>query len=139
MDSHAKLRKYKITEKQSLIEVNHLKVELEGHHVDITESMRSIATKKFGKFEKRYDRLSVVNIIVKVERNAQCIEAKVRFLGDTISVSSSDKDFYKAIELAAIKLGRSLESRKGHIDTKGREKPPIINADSDGLEPEEYN
>jgi len=112
-----------------------LKIELEGHHVDITESMRSIAAKKFKKIETRFDRVSAVHIIAKVERSAHHIEAKTNFLGDTISVSSSDKDFYKAIDLTATKLARSLESRKGHIDTKGREKPPIIDLDSDD-EPE---
>lgn len=108
-----------------------MKVELEGHHVDITESMKSIASKKFKKFEKRYDRIDTVQITVKLERNSQCIDVKTRYLGNSVTASSSDKDFYKAIDQAAIKLDRALESRKGHIDVKGREKPLIVDSASE--------
>ena len=112
-----------------------MNIELEGHHVDITESMRSLAAKKFKKIVKRYERIDTINIKVKVERSSQHIDVKVRYLGDAISVSAVDKDFYTAIDLAATKLTRSLESRKGQIDTKGREKPSLVDSDSDA-EPE---
>jgi putative sigma-54 modulation protein len=114
-----------------------LKIELEGHHVDITDGMRSIAEKKLKKFEKRFDRIGAIHVTVKVERNEQQIEAKTNYLGDVVCVSASDKDFYKAIDSAATKLGKSLESRKGHIDVKGRGKPPIIDPDASNADLDE--
>lgn len=107
-----------------------MNIEISGHHVDITDAMKSIAKKKFQKLEKRYADLGTISITVKVERNTQHIEVKTQFLGDTLSVSANSTDFYKAIDQVATKLDRSLSTRKGHIDTIGREKPELIDLDS---------
>ncbi len=89
-----------------------MNIEISGHHVDITDAMKSIAKKKFQKLEKRYADLGTISITVKVERNTQHIEVKTQFLGDTLSVSANSTDFYKAIDQVATKLDRSLSTRK---------------------------
>ena len=111
-----------------------MKINVNGHHIDITEGMRSIAEKKFNKLSKRFDSIDTINITVKVERKEQHIEAKAIYLGDSVSVSSSDNDYYAAIDQAAKKLTKSLESRKGNIDTHSRDKPVLIEDNLDEVE-----
>ncbi len=47
-----------------------MNIELEGHHVDITDSMRAIASKKLKKIVKRCERIDTIKILVKVERTS---------------------------------------------------------------------
>ena len=108
-----------------------MKIELEGHHVDITDGMKSIAIKKLGKLERKFAGIESLQVNIKIERNVQKIDVITRYMGDSISASASDKDFYKAVDMAATKLASALESRRGKIDTIARDKPPIIDSDSD--------
>lgn len=106
-----------------------MNIELSGHHVDITEAMKNITIKKFSKLEKKYPALIAITIIVTADRNTQHVEAKTQYLGAPLNVSAKNKDFYAAIDQAATKLDRSLNSRKGHIDTIGREKLDLVDMD----------
>jgi ribosomal subunit interface protein len=115
-----------------------MKIDLSGHHVEITESMKAIVDRKFQKYGKRYARLSAIQVIVKVESNAQHIEVKTSFMSQVFSVSATDKDFYKAVDQAATKLSSALETRKSQSDPKGREKPAVTELDESEPELEEY-
>ncbi len=102
-----------------------MQVDISGHHVNLTNAMKGMVDKKFLKCEKRFDGLGTVDVIIKVERNDQQIEAKTLYLGNRVSVSARDQDFYRAIDQAATKLSRALETRKGHIKAIGRERPQL--------------
>lgn len=102
-----------------------------GRHVDITKAMREIVGKKLSKIEKRFDRLGDVNVTLKAAKNHQYLEVNTVYLGNSISVSASDKDYYCAVDQVVSKLKSSLASRKGQIDTIGRDKPPMIEDESE--------
>jgi putative sigma-54 modulation protein len=67
-----------------------MQINLSGHHVDITDGIRTAVQSKFSKIQSHYPSLDSLSIILKVERNQQSVEAKTQFLGATVAVEGSE-------------------------------------------------
>jgi putative sigma-54 modulation protein len=100
-----------------------MQINLSGHHVDITDGIRTAVQNKFSKIESHYPSLDSLSIILKVERNQQSVEAKTQFLGATVAVEGSDSDLYVAIADAAKKLESALSHRKGSTAAHRYDRP----------------
>lgn len=100
-----------------------MQINLSGHHVDITDGIRTAVQNKFSKIESHYPSLDSLSIILKVERNQQSVEAKTQFLGATVAVEGSDNDLYVAIAEAAKKLEAALSHRKGATSAHRYDRP----------------
>jgi putative sigma-54 modulation protein len=90
-----------------------MQINLSGHHVEITDGIRTAVQGKFSKIESHYPAIDAVSIVLTVERNEQSVEAKTQFLGAPVAVQGSDDDLYVAIGDAARKLEAALAHRKG--------------------------
>ncbi len=100
-----------------------MQINLSGHHVDITDGIRTAVQNKFSKIQSHYPSLDSLSIILKVERNQQSVEAKTQFLGATVAVEGSDSDLYVAIGEAAKKLEAALSHRKGATSAHRYDRP----------------
>lgn len=103
-----------------------MQINLSGHHVDITDGIRTAVQNKFSKIKSRYPSLDSLSIIVRVERNQQSVEATTQFLGATVSVEGSDTDLYIAIGEASKKLDAALSHRKGATSAHRNDRPPVV-------------
>lgn len=100
-----------------------MQINLSGHHVDITDGIRTAVQNKFSKIQSHYPSLDSLSIFLKVERNQQSVEATTQFLGATVAVEGSDNDLYVAIGEAAKKLEAALSHRKGATSSHRHDRP----------------
>jgi putative sigma-54 modulation protein len=100
-----------------------MQINLSGHHVDITDGIRTAVQSKFSKIQSHYPSLDSLSIILTVERNQQSVEAKTQFLGAPVAVQGTNSDLYAAIADAAKKLEAALSHRKGATKAHRHERP----------------
>lgn len=105
-----------------------MQVDISGHHVDITDAIRSAVNSKLSKVASHYPDLTAINAILTVEKQSQKIEVTTQYLGNRVSVHSANNDMYTAITDAAKKLESSLSHRKGSIKNFKHEKPELAPA-----------
>ena len=54
-----------------------MQINLTGHHMDITPAIRAFVVEKFQRLERHFDHITVVHVILSVEKDRQKAEAKV--------------------------------------------------------------
>ena len=95
-----------------------MQLNISGHHLDITDSIREYVTNKLSRLEKHYDRITSTSVILSVDKLVQKAEATVHVSGAEIFADSEHEDLYAAIDGLADKLDRQLikhkEKHRGH-------------------------
>ncbi len=46
-----------------------MQINIQGHHVDLTDSMQDYVNSKFQKLERFFDHINQVHVVLKVEKN----------------------------------------------------------------------
>jgi putative sigma-54 modulation protein len=92
-----------------------MKVQLSGHHVEITPALRMYATKKLARIVQRFDQAIDVHCILTVEKLRHKAESTVTMPGKTIYADAIDDDMYAAIDLLTDKLDRRVRKRKERV------------------------
>ena len=110
-----------------------MRINISGHHVDITEGIENAVKSKFQKVGNHYPDLIELSVIVKVDNHVQSVEASTQYQGASLSVTASDKDMYTAIQASAKKLEAALSKRKGALRAD-RNSKPLGEAESDTTE-----
>ena len=89
-----------------------MQINLTGHHIEITDSLRTYVDTKFSKLERHFDHISNVHVILNVEKLAQKAEATVHLSGAEVFASAENTDMYAAIDSMVDKLGRQVIKHK---------------------------
>merc|ERR1711974_4454 len=89
-----------------------MQINLTGHHIDITESLREYVDTKFAKLERHFDHITNVHVILNVEKTNQKAEATVHLNGAEVFASSENTDMYAAIDSMVDKLDRQVIKHK---------------------------
>ena len=89
-----------------------MQINLTGHHVEITDSLRSYVDTKFIKLERHFDHISNVHVILNVEKLNQKAEATMHLSGAEVFASSHNTDMYAAIDSMIDKLDRQVIKHK---------------------------
>jgi len=89
-----------------------MQLNVSGHHVEITESMRGYVASKIERLERHFDIVSDVHCILTVEKLRHKAEAKVNVNGDTIYADNTEEDMYAAIDGLVDKLDRRVRKHK---------------------------
>ena len=89
-----------------------MQINLTGHHVDITDSLRNYVDTKFSKLERHFDHISNVHVILNVEKLNQKAEATMHLSGAEVVASYEDSDMYAAIDSMIDKLDRQVIKHK---------------------------
>ena len=89
-----------------------MQINLTGHHVEITDSLRTYVDTKFNKLERLFDHISNVHVILNVEKLNQKAEATVFLSGAEVFASSENQDMYAAIDSMVDKLDRQVLKHK---------------------------
>ncbi len=87
-------------------------INLSGHHVEITESLREYVREKFSKLERHFDQINNVHVVLNVEKLQQKAEAKISLNGREIFAMSENTDMYAAIDALIDKLDRQVIKHK---------------------------
>jgi putative sigma-54 modulation protein len=89
-----------------------MQLDVTGHHVELTDSLREYVTSKLEKIERHFDHVTDVHCILTVEKLRQKAEATVSVHGARIYADATDEDMYAAIDALADKLGRQVRKYK---------------------------
>lgn len=93
-----------------------MQINLTGHHVEITSSLREYVNTKFAKLERHFDHINNVYVVLTVEKLQQKAEATLHLSGTEIFASSTNGDMYAAIDLLIDKLDRQVLKYKDKIN-----------------------
>lgn len=89
-----------------------MQLNVSGHHVEITDSLRGYVESKIERLERHFDLVSDVHCILTVEKLRHKAEAKVNVNGDTIFAETTEEDMYAAIDGLVDKLDRRVRKHK---------------------------
>ncbi|MFD2178834.1 MULTISPECIES: ribosome hibernation promoting factor [Veronia] len=94
-----------------------MQINLTGHHVDITPSMRDYVTTKFDKLERFFDRINNVHVVLNVEKIQQIAEATLHVNNGEIHARANSEDMYAAIDALTDKLVKQLNKHKNKLNS----------------------
>ena len=97
-----------------------MQLNLTGHHVDITTSMRDYVTAKLQRLERHFDHVTNVHVILSVEKLRQKAEATIQITGNTLFADSENEDMYAAIDAMVDKLDRQVKKHKEKVTNHHR-------------------
>ena len=89
-----------------------MNLQLTGHHVDITPSIRDYVLSKLERINRHFEQIIDVNVIMTVQKLDHKIEATVHLSGKDIHVACHDADMYAAIDGLADVLDRQIIKHK---------------------------
>lgn len=92
-----------------------MQINLSGHHVEVTDSMRSYVQLKFEKLERHFEHINNVYVVLKVEKLQQVAEATLHVNGSEIFASADNSDMYPAIDTLIDKLDRQVLKYKAKL------------------------
>jgi putative sigma-54 modulation protein len=92
-----------------------MQINLSGHHVEVTDSMRECVNTKFAKLERHFDHINNVYVVLTVEKLNQIAEATVHLNGTEIHAKAENQDMYASIDALVDKLDRQVLKYKGKI------------------------
>ena len=89
-----------------------MQINISGHHVEVTDSIRDYVSSKLERLNTHHDRITNVNVIVSVDKLVQKAEATVHVSGKDLFADATSDDMYTAIDSLADKLDRQLIKHK---------------------------
>ena len=99
-----------------------MQLNVSGHHVEVTEPLRSYVENKLEKISRHFDLVSGVHCILTVEKLRHKAEATVNVNGGTIYADATEEDMYAAIDGLVDKLDRRVRKHKEKlVDHHARE------------------
>lgn len=92
-----------------------MQISVTGHHLDITDSLRTYVESKFERLERHFDHVTDVHVILGIEKIKQKAEATVQLSGAKLFAEDQKEDMYAAIDGLVDKLDRQVKKHKEKI------------------------
>ncbi|MGC9403585.1 MULTISPECIES: ribosome hibernation promoting factor [Vibrio] len=94
-----------------------MQININAHHVDLTDSMQDYVNTKFQKLERFFDHINNVHVVLKVEKVSQIAEATLHINQGDIHATANDENMYAAIDALVDKLVRQLNKHKEKLSS----------------------
>lgn len=92
-----------------------MQLNVTGHHVDVTTSLKGYVEKKLDRIVRHSDHVIDVHCILTVEKLRHKAEATVLLSGATVYADATETDMYAAIDALADKLDRRVKKHKEKV------------------------
>lgn len=92
-----------------------MQLNVTGHHVDVTASLKGYVEKKLDRIVRHSDHVIDVHCILTVEKLRHKAEATVNLNGGKVYADAVHDDMYAAIDALADKLDRSVQKHKDKL------------------------
>jgi putative sigma-54 modulation protein len=89
-----------------------MQINVTGHHLDVTESLRVYVEDKFEKLERHFDRMTQAHVTLGIEKLNQKAEATLHLGGNNVHAEAASDDMYAAIDSLILKLDRQVVKHK---------------------------
>ncbi len=106
-----------------------MKINLSGHHVEVTDSIKEHLEEKFAKIASHFPTIIALDVIISKEHGQFQTELITNYEGSRISTSHKNDVMYPSIAGAAKKLDSALNHRKGQLKANLHSKPTITAPD----------
>jgi len=104
-----------------------MQINLTGHHIDLTDSMKAYVNEKMTKLERHFDQVTDTHVILTVDKQGHKAEATVHMSGNNVFADCISDDMYAAIDGLVDKLDRQVkkhkEKLKNHLHHKQQQPP----------------
>ncbi len=97
-----------------------MQINITGHHVDITDSLKLYVEKKFERLERHFEHITNIHVILSVEKERQKAEATVHVNRGNLFAGNEQTDMYTAIDGLIDKLDRQLKKHKEKLSNHHR-------------------
>ena len=104
-----------------------MQISITGHHVDITDALRSYVENKFNRLERHFDNMTNIHVILGIEKERQKAEATIHVSRGNIYADTVHEDMYAAIDGLVDKLDRQLKKHKEKLTDHRRGESPTKN------------
>ncbi|MGD8429984.1 MAG: ribosome-associated translation inhibitor RaiA [Ectothiorhodospiraceae bacterium] len=105
-----------------------MQIDITGHHVEITDSLRDYVKSKFDKLERHFDNVVDVHVILTVEKLTHKAEATLNISGAKLYADATNEDMYAAIDGLTDKLDRQVVKHKEKLTDHRRSEGPVSQA-----------
>jgi len=89
-----------------------MNLNISGHHLDLTDSLRTYVTQKLQRVERHFDHLIDANVILTVDKLDHKAEATLHASGANLHAEAVTDDMYAAIDQLIDKLDRQTVKHK---------------------------
>jgi putative sigma-54 modulation protein len=89
-----------------------MQLNVTGHNVEVTASLRGYVEKKLDRIVKHFDQVIDVHCVLTVEKLHQKAEATLHVSGCAIHADATAENMYPAIDLLVDKLDRRVKKHK---------------------------
>ena len=89
-----------------------MQIQLTGHNLEITESLREFTNTKFKRLQRHSDRITNVHVILAVDKLLHVAEANVHLPGANLHAKDETDDMHKSILNVIDKLLRQIDKHK---------------------------
>ena len=105
-----------------------MNLNISGHHVDLTDSLRDFVTSKMSKIERHFDHIIDADVVLEVEKEKirHKAEATLHASGKTRHAEAVEDDMYTAIDGMIDKLDRQTRRFKEKLKNHHAKGPQRI-------------
>ena len=89
-----------------------MQLNLSGHHLDITSSIRQHTSDKLTKIKHHFDNIMNVNMTLEVQKDLQKAEARIHVSGADLFAKAESNDMYASIDQLINKLDSQIIKHK---------------------------
>lgn len=89
-----------------------MQLSITGHHVDMTDALKSYTAEKLSRLERRSDQITNVHVVLSVEKARHRADATIHVSGGELFAEADADDMYTAIDLLIDKLDRQILKHK---------------------------
>lgn len=89
-----------------------MQLSVTGHHIEITDSLRSYLGTKLARIERHFDNMTDIHCVLTVEKLEHKAEATIHVGGGTLHAEQVDENMYAAIDILVDKLDRQVKKHK---------------------------
>ena len=89
-----------------------MKINLTGHHVDLTSPLRVYVNNKMERLERHFDHVTDTHVVLSVEKLRHKAEATMHISGGKIFADTEQENMYAAIDSLVDKLDRQVKKHK---------------------------
>ena len=106
-----------------------MQLNITGHHVEVTDSLRAYATEKMQRVVRHFDQIISIDVILNVEKLDQIAEATVHAGGRKLFATETSEDMYAAIDGLVDKIDKQVRRLKGRLRGHQHVKPQPLESE----------
>jgi len=89
-----------------------MQINITGHQLDLTDSLKSHVHEKLSKLERHFDHINTIEVVLNVEKIRQFAEATIDAKGVSIHADAESENMYSSIDMLAQKLDTQVIKHK---------------------------